>query len=129
MLLILHDQCSGISHLLISNNIPSFPFIMEYGDHKINNTEIKQSLLIKLDRPVLKTRISSTELFLFDNNKNFDDCNWTRNQNHLVCKRTLNRLAKLTLNDWAVFWVLICTVHSTVSPYHVTYAFQSEYTL
>ena len=72
---------------------------MEYGDHKINNTEIKQSLLIKLDRPVLKMRISSTELFLFDNNKNFDDCNWTRNQNHLVCKRTLNRLAKLTLND------------------------------
>ena len=25
------------------------------------------------------------------------DCNWTRTQNHLVCKRTLNHLAKLTL--------------------------------
>ena len=24
------------------------------------------------------------------------DCNWTRTQNHLVCKRTLNHLAKLT---------------------------------
>ena len=23
------------------------------------------------------------------------DCNWTRTQNHLVCKRTLNHLAKL----------------------------------
>ena len=24
------------------------------------------------------------------------DCNWTRIQNHLVCKQTLNHLAKLT---------------------------------
>ena len=24
------------------------------------------------------------------------DCNWTRTQNHLVCKRTLNHLAKLS---------------------------------
>ena len=32
-------------------------------------------------------------------------------------------------NDWAVFWVLICTVHLTVCFYHVTYAFYSESTL
>ena len=32
-------------------------------------------------------------------------------------------------NDWAVFWVLICTVHLTVCSYNVTYAFQSEFTL
>ena len=41
-------------------------------------------------------------------------CNWTRIQNHLVRKRTLNHLAKLAFNDWAAFWVLICTVHLTV---------------
>ena len=54
-------------------------------------------------------------------------CNGTRTYNHLVCKRTLNHLAKLPfLNDWAVLGVLICTVHLTVCSYHVTYAFQSK---
>ena len=29
------------------------------------------------------------------------DCNWARTNNHLVCKRTLNNLAKLTsLAKW-----------------------------
>ena len=32
-------------------------------------------------------------------------------------------------NDWAVFWVLIRTVHLTVCSCHVTYTFQSESTL
>ena len=51
------------------------------------------------------------------------DCNWTQTQNHLVHKRTLNRLAKLSfLNDCVLLWVLICTVHLTVCFYHVTYA-------
>ena len=27
--------------------------------------------------------------------RNINDCNWTRTQNHLVLKRTLNHLAKL----------------------------------
>ena len=31
--------------------------------------------------------------------------------------------------SWAVLWVFICTVHLTVRSYHVTYAFQSEFTL
>ena len=57
-----------------------------------------------------------------------NDCSWTRTQNHLVHKRTLNHLANWP-NDWAVFWVLICTVHLTVCSCHVTYAFQSESTL
>ena len=56
------------------------------------------------------------------------DCNWTRTQNHLVLKRTLNHLANWP-NDRAVFWVLICTVHLTVCSCHVTYAFESESTL
>ena len=32
-------------------------------------------------------------------------------------------------NEWAVFWVLICTVDLTACPCHVTYALQSESTL
>ena len=32
-------------------------------------------------------------------------------------------------NDWAVFWVFICTVHLMVYSCHVTYTFQSESTL
>ena len=30
-------------------------------------------------------------------------CNWTQTQNHLVCKQTLNHLAKL----WPIGWVLV----------------------
>ena len=32
-------------------------------------------------------------------------------------------------NDWALLWVLICTVHLTLCFDHVTYEFESEYTL
>ena len=32
-------------------------------------------------------------------------------------------------NDWAMLWVLICSMHLTVCSYHVTYTFQSEFTL
>ena len=42
------------------------------------------------------------------------DCNWTRTQNYLVCKRTLNHLAKLSLAKWLSrrlrtkwFWVQV----------------------
>ena len=57
-------------HLLNCNNIPSFDefTILAYGHHKYI-LEIKESLLIKLDRPVLNENISSAKkLFLFDNN-------------------------------------------------------------
>ena len=30
----------------------------------------------------------------------YSDCNWTRTQNHLVLKRTLNHLAKLDFRVW-----------------------------
>ena len=53
------------------------------------------------------------------------DCNWIWTQNHLVRKRTLNHLPKCS-NDWAVLWVLICTMHLTVCSLHVRYTFQSE---
>ena len=45
------------------------------------------------------------------------DCNCTWTHNHLVRKKPLKHLAKLALfiflmfNDWAVLWVLICSVH------------------
>ena len=54
--------------------------------------------------------------------------NEIRTHNHLVCQQTLNHLAKLA-NDWAVLWVLTCTVHLTVCYCHVTYEYQSESTL
>ena len=56
----------------------------------------------------------------------FSDYNGTRTYNHLVGKWTLNPLAQLALNDWAVLWVRICTAHLTVCSYHVTHAFQSQ---
>ena len=56
-------------HLLNCNNIPSFDefTILAYGHHKYI-LEIKESLLIKRDRPVVNKNISSAKLFLFDNN-------------------------------------------------------------
>ena len=57
------------------------------------------------------------------------DCSWAWTHNYLVRKWTLNHLAKLALNDWAVLWVLVCTVYLTVCSCHVTYTFQSESTL
>ena len=43
------------------------PIILTYGHHK-DILEIKESLLIKRDRPLLNKNISSAKLFLFDNN-------------------------------------------------------------
>ena len=56
-------------HLLNCNNIPSFDefTILAYGHHKYI-LEIKESLFVKRDRPVLHKNISSAKLFLFDNN-------------------------------------------------------------
>ena len=54
-------------HPLNCNNIPSFDefTILAYGYHKYI-LEIKESLLIKRNRPVLNKNISSAKLFLFD---------------------------------------------------------------
>ena len=57
------------------------------------------------------------------------DWNWTWTQNHLVHENNTQPFSQTGQNDWAVFWVLICTVHLTVCSCHVTYAFQSESTL
>ena len=60
-------------HLLNCNNTPSFDefTILAYGDHKYI-LETKENLLIKRDRPDLNKNISSANLFLFDNNQNFE---------------------------------------------------------
>ena len=55
-------------HLLNCNNIPSFEefTILANGNNKLV-LEIKESLLVKRDRPFLNKNISSAKLFLFDN--------------------------------------------------------------
>ena len=56
-------------HLLICNNTLSFDeFIIFVYEHQKYIVEIKESLLIKWDKPVLNKNISSAKLFLFDNN-------------------------------------------------------------
>ena len=56
-------------HLVNCNTIPSFDefTILGNGHHKYI-LEIKASLLIKRDRPVLNKNISSAELFVFEDN-------------------------------------------------------------
>ena len=58
-----------LDHLPNCNKISSFDefTILAYGHHKYI-LKIKESLLIKLDRPVLNKNISSAKLFLFDKN-------------------------------------------------------------
>ena len=46
---------------------------------------------------------------IFRTQSNIYDGEFCENSN-----RTLNHLAKLALNDWSVFWVLICMVHLTL---------------
>ena len=55
-------------HLSNCNKIPSFEefTILTNGNNKFD-LEIKESLLIKRDRPILNKNISSAKLFLFDN--------------------------------------------------------------
>ena len=59
-------------HLLNCNNIPSFEefTILTNGNNKFD-LEIKESLLIKRDRPILSEN-SSAKLFLFDNSLLFN---------------------------------------------------------
>ena len=56
------------------------------------------------------------------------DCNWNQTQNPQFVNEH-STICPNWPNDWAVFWVLICTVHLTVCSCHVTYVFQSESTL
>ena len=52
------------------------------------------------------------------------NCNVNQTHNHLLRQRKLNHLAKQAfLNDWAMLWELICTVHLIVCYYHVKYAY------
>ena len=61
-------ECAMHDRLLNCNNTPSFDefIILAYRHHKCI-LEIKESLLIKHDKPVLNKNIGSAKLFLFDN--------------------------------------------------------------
>ena len=65
-------ECAFCDNLLNCNNIPSFDefTILTYRHHRYI-LEMKESLLIKRDRPILNNN-SSAKLFLFDNNWNFE---------------------------------------------------------
>ena len=66
-------ECAFCDNLLNCNNIPSFDefTILTYRHHRYI-LEIKESLLVKRDRPILNNNISFAKLFLFDNNWNFE---------------------------------------------------------
>ena len=62
------SDVSSVTTLLNCNNILSFEefTILTNGNYKFD-LEIKESLLIKRDRPILNKNISSAKLFLFGN--------------------------------------------------------------
>ena len=59
------EQNMDLSNFLLTNS-----YQIVYGHHKYI-LEIKERLLIKRDKPVLNKNISSSKLFLFDNNLKF----------------------------------------------------------
>ena len=56
-------------------------------------------------------------------------CKRTRICNNIVTEKEHWTISPIRTIDWAELWVLICTVHLTLSYHHVTYAFHSESTL
>ena len=98
----------------------------------LGNSTVKHVVGWKLSRWLKKRKQGSkSNQHLNEIQMKLCGSNGTRSHNHLVRKRPLNHLAKPAdfLNDWAVLWVVVCTVHLTVCYYHVTYMFQSESTL
>ena len=72
-------------------------------------------MLIRIKYLIAKLKAHGTFLIQEIQSLTLSDCNRTQTNNHLFRKRTLNHLAKLAfLNDWAVLWLLICTVHLNV---------------
>ena len=71
-----------LDHLLVCNNIASFEefIILAYGYHKYI-LEIKESMLIKLDRSVLSKNISSAKLKMLFRTYNFRMYKITRSLN------------------------------------------------
>ena len=57
-----------------------------------------------------KLELLRQSLLLLDEKEYFYCCNWTRTQNHLVLKRTLNHLAKLAFLLLYVI-IFICCPH------------------
>lgn len=61
------NKCSILDHVLECNNKPSVDEItvLAYGKKKYS-LKLKESLLIKFDKPILNRNISSTEFYLFE---------------------------------------------------------------
>ena len=63
-----------------------------------NNNNIIKELNDSLDEIIDKSKSFEDEIKSIrkvENLNEYCDCNWTRTQNHLVLKRTLNHLTKL----------------------------------
>ena len=74
------------------------------------------------------------ELFARSRRKiwSLSDCNWTRTQNHLVLKRTLNHLAKLdslwnayvTWQEHTVKWTVQISTQNTAQKLYTTFSYR-----
>ena len=78
------------------------------GISKLQSTKSYWSVAAGLRNPLIQEAVIRAFFIEILRNIHFTDCNWTRTQNHLVRKRTLNHLAKTTI--WLVWpngWVFV----------------------
>ena len=85
------------------------PMTDAFGENgKLRNLNVLQAvhkfkemlITVKLARSrIVKTTFCFTSQVCCKTQNNSYNCNWTRTQNHLVLKRTLNHLAKLTFRQ------------------------------
>ena len=97
--------------------IPGKIFMIKYWNIDIILNLLKYKFKKKESIRRLETKTTKSIYIMFSDtsenttNKHFEiscissDCNWTRTQNHLVVKRTLNHLAKLAV--WPNGWVFV----------------------
>ena len=74
----------------MSETFCAFAGMMSLTSNSILCNFITSWELVKAPQNVIQTRLFSRKI-----NKSINDCNWTRTQNHVVRKQTLNHLAKL----------------------------------
>ena len=67
---------------------------------------INSNCISTISNQINETNSNSNQHHHISSN-NFNDCNWTRTQNHLVLKRTLNHLAKLAQPASLAKWLSV----------------------
>ena len=81
------------------------------GISKLQSTKSYWSVAAGLRNPLIQEAVIRAFFIEILRNIHFTDCNWTRTQNHLVRKRTLNHLmnTQQTLNRpvWPNGWVFV----------------------